>query len=250
MLLRDATLNLATVLIFAIGFSPAAGAQTNKATEVVTAMVNALGGQSFLDVKEIQATGKAFGFKGTRSVGSEVFLDYIKFPDKERIERGTYRIKPTSIYNGDSGWEVNDKKVETVSAAAAKEYQNAFKSGFQYVSRFILNRPELALLHAGTEMIEFRRNDVIEFRDSGTFYRLFVDQQSHLPTKIQVRRNGESLLREEQFANWHDFQGMPTALFVIHYKDGEKTMEVRFDNVIYNPGLADSLFAAPTPGAK
>jgi hypothetical protein len=29
-----------------------------------------------------------------------------------------------------------------------------------------------------------------------------------------------------------------------------ENMEVRFDNVIYNPGLSDSLFAAPTPGSK
>jgi outer membrane lipoprotein-sorting protein len=43
---------------------------------------------------------------------------------------------------------------------------------------------------------------------------------------------------------------MPTALFITHFKDGEKTMEIRFDNVIYNPGLADSLFAPPAPSSK
>jgi outer membrane lipoprotein-sorting protein len=65
-----------------------------------------------------------------------------------------------------------------------------------------------------------------------------------------VRRDGEAFLREEQFANWHEFQGMPTALFITHFKDGEKTMEIRFDNVIYNPGLADSMFAPPAPSSK
>ncbi len=120
-----------------------------------------------------------------------------------------------------------------------------FKTGFQYVARFILNRPGLALQHVGTELIAFRSNDVIEFRDSGNLFRLFVDQQSHLPTKIEVRRAGETFLREEQFANWHDFQGIQTALFIIRFKDGEREREIRFDNVSYNPGMADSLFAPP-----
>src|SRR3982750_1811500 len=156
MLFRNATLKLAFLIVFALGFVQAAGAQTDKATQVISSMVSALGGRFFLDVREIQSTGKLFTFKGERTAGSQVFLDYVKFPDKERLERGTYRIKPPTINNGDSGWEVNDKKVEAISAAAAREFQAAFKSGFQFVSRFILNRPQLAALHVGSELIDFK----------------------------------------------------------------------------------------------
>jgi hypothetical protein len=250
MLLRYATSKLAFLIVFAFGLVPAASAQSDKASQSVSAMISALGGKPFLEVREIQATGKAFSFKGGRASGSDVFIDYIKFPDKERTEHGSYRIKPTDIHSGDAGWSVYDKKIETFGAADVREFQAAFKTGFQYLSRFILNRAGLSILHAGSELLDFKRNDVLEFRDSGTFFRLFVDQQSHLPTKLQVRRDGESFLREEQFANWHEFQGMPTALFITHFKDGEKTMEIRFDNVIYNPGLADSLFAPPAPSSK
>jgi len=250
MLLRHATSKLAFLIVFAMGLAPAAGAQTDKASQSIADMIGALGGKPFLEVREIHATGKAFSFKAGRAAGSDIFLDYIKFPDKERTEHGTYRIKPTDIHNGDAGWSINDKKIETRTSAEAKAFQAAFKTGFQYLSRFILNRPGLSVLHAGSETIDFRRNDVLEFRDSGTFFRLFVDQQSHLPTKLQVRRDGETFFREEHFANWHEFQGMPTALFITHFRDGEKIMEIRFDNVIYNPGLADSLFAPPTPASK
>jgi len=245
MKLRHMTLKFTLLAGTALIFSPAANGQTDKAAVAVNEMIKALGGQSFLDVREIQATGKVFVFKRDQMAGTDSFADYIKFPDKERQETGTYRIKPTEIFNGDSGWSVYDKKIEALPAAEIKAFHAGMNTSFQYLSRFILNRPGLSLLHAGTEMINFKRNDVIEFRDSGNFFRLYMDQQSHLPTKLEVRRSGETFMREEQFANWHDFQGIPTALYIIHYKDGERNTEIRFDNVSYNPGLAESLFVPP-----
>jgi hypothetical protein len=222
-----------------------AGAQSDKATTVINDMITALGGKAFLEVREIQSSGKIFGFKNDAMSGSDVFVDYVKFPDKRRTEYGTYRIKPMEIINGETGWNIELPKIEAKPPAEAKSLQAGFKTGFQYVARFILNRPGVVLQHVGTEMISFKSNDVIEFRDSGNLLRLFVDQQSHLPTKIEVRRQGETFLREEQFANWHDYQGIKTALFIIRLKDGEREREIRFDNVSYNPGMADSLFAPP-----
>jgi hypothetical protein len=222
-----------------------ASAQSDKSSTVINDMIAALGGKAFLEVREIQSSGKIFGFKNDTMSGSDVFVDYVKFPDKRRTEYGTYRIKPTEIINGETGWNIDLPKIEAKPPAEAKSLQAGFKTGFQYVARFILNRPGLVLQHVGTELIVFRSNDVIEFRDSGNLLRLFVDQQSHLPTKMEVRRSGETFMREEQYANWHDFQGIQTALFIIRLKDGEREREIRFDNVSYNPGMADSLFAPP-----
>jgi hypothetical protein len=220
-------------------------AQEDKAAAVINDMIKALGGKAFLEVREIQSSGKIFGFKNDMMSGSDVFVDYVKFPDKRRTEYGTYRIKPTEIINGETAWTIELPKIETKPPAEAKSLQAGFQTGFQYVARFVLNRPGMVMQHVGTEMIAFRSNDVIEFRDSGNLSRLFVDQQSHLPTKIEVRRSGETFLREEQFANWHDFQGIKTPLFIIRFKDGAREREIRFDNVSYNPGMADSLFAPP-----
>lgn len=245
MQIRQTALRSAFLIAAEFVLLATASAQTDKATTVVNDMIAALGGKAFLEVREIQSSGKLFAFKNDTMSGSDVFTDYIKFPDKERQEFGTYRIRPTFINNGDAGWKVELPKVEQQPIADAKAFQAGFKTGFQYLARFILNRPGLALQHVGTELIAFRSNDVIEFRDSGNFFRLFVDQQSHLPTKMEVRRSSETFIREEQFANWHDFQGIRTALFIIHLKDGERVTEVRFDNVSYNPGMADSLFAPP-----
>jgi hypothetical protein len=64
---------------------------------------------------------------------------------------------------------------------------------------------------------------------------------------MQVRRSDDPKLREEQYANWHKFQGVMTPLFVTRYTDGVKTMEIRAETVVYNSGLADNLFTQLTP---
>jgi hypothetical protein len=245
MLLRHVNSRFTLLIGVLILLCTPAGAQSDKSTTVVNDMIAALGGKTFLEVREIQSSGKIFGFKNDLMSGSDVFVDYVKFPDKRRTEYGTYRIKPAEIINADTGWNIDLPKIEAKPAAEAKSLQAGFKTGFQYVARFILNRPGLVMQYVGTEMISFRSNDIIEFRDSGNLLRLFVDQQSHLPTKLEVRRQGETFMREEQFANWHDFQGIKTALFIIRFKDGEREREIRYENVSYNPGMADSLFAPP-----
>jgi hypothetical protein len=238
---------LATIAFVSVAVS---GAQTDKASAAVNDMFSALGGKSFLGAQGFKASGTFFEFNHERLSNTDVFTAYVKFPDKERTETGTYRLKPTQINNAEAGWSVYDKKVDAQSAADAKEFLTSFKTGFQYLARFVLSRPELTLQYVDSELVDFKRNDVIEFRDSGNLFQLFIDAQTHLPTKMEVRRSGETFVREEQFANWHDFQGIRTSLFITHFKDGEKTSEVRYDNVSYNSDLADSLFVPPTPTAR
>jgi len=100
-------------------------------------------------------------------------------------------------------------------------------------------------------MVDFKRTDIIELRDpSKNRIRFYIDRESHLPVKMQVRRSDDSKLREEQYSNWHKFQGVNTPLFVSRYTDGVKTMEIRADMAAYNSGLSDNLFTQLNPSNK
>jgi hypothetical protein len=88
----------------------------------------------------------------------------------------------------------------------------------------------------------------VELRDPAkNRIRFYIDRETRLPVKMQVRRSDDSKLREEEYANWHKFQGVMTPLFVSRYTDGVKTMEIRAETVVYNSGLADKLFTELTP---
>jgi hypothetical protein len=119
------------------------------------------------------------------------------------------------------------------------------------VVRFVAKAPKTSLVSAGTELIEYKRVDVLEIRDpEKNLLRIYVDREAHLPVKVQMRRADESSVTEESYANWHRFDGVRTPLMVVQYKDGVKTREIRVEKVAYNPGFPDTLFAPPAKTSK
>jgi len=245
--------SLAVGVVLATLSSSGYSQTTPVARQLLDSMINALGGRWFLEVKEIQTTGRFFTFKRDEVVSSDNYTDYLKFPDRERTEFGRDRDKTIQINRGLEGWIVKppdkpkgDPDVQEQSAAATEDALKDFKLSFDYVVRFSVNSPKASVLSAGSEVVESRRTDVVEIRDEDkNLMRIFIDRDSRLPVKTQTRRANESSLHEETYGNWHMFDGVNTPLMVVRYKDGVKTMEIRAQSAKYNPGFADSLFAPP-----
>ena len=121
-----------------------------------------------------------------------------------------------------------------------------FKTSFDYVIRYVLQSPQTTIQNLPSELIDFKRADVVEIRDSmKNLIRFYVDRATHLPMKMQVRRANQTAINEELYSNWHKFQGVMTPLLISRSTNGVKTMEIRAEMAAYNPGLPDTLFAAP-----
>jgi hypothetical protein len=242
---------LITVLL---GLGLAAGAanspaqsRANRSNPVLDAMIEALGGPTFLDVKEIHTSGRFFSFSKGDLSGSDHFEDYIKMPDMERTEFGTNRNKEININRGKEGWRIGGKKEpEPQPVKQTEDFLANFKTSFDYVIRYVLQSPQTTIQDLPTELIDFKRADVVEIRDSTkNLIRFYVDRATHLPIKMQVRRANQTAVHEELYSNWHKFQGVMTPLLVSRSTNGVKTMEIRAEMAAYNPGLPDTLFAAP-----
>jgi hypothetical protein len=238
---------------FALCFcASAVRAQTSpRPTQTMDQMIDALGGQTFLDVDDIHTSGRFFAFSRGELSGADLFADYIKFPDMERTEFGgpALKNKVISINRGKAGSKVAGRKEpQEQTPGEGEEFLKGFRTSFDYVLRFVLQDKKTTIQNLPTEIINFKRTDVVELRDgSKNLIRFYIDRETHLPLKMQVRRNDDSKLREEMYANWHKFQGVQTPLFVTRYTDGLKTMEIRAETVTYNSGLADNLFTQLTP---
>src|SRR5436309_3834064 len=110
-----------------------------KANQLIDQMIDALGGQTFLDVKDIHTTGRFFAFTRGQLSGSDIFSDYIKFPDMERVEFGPPTRRTTQINRGKEGWKIVAKKSpEPQSPGETEEFLKGVKTGFDYVLRFTL----------------------------------------------------------------------------------------------------------------
>src|SRR5438477_5688397 len=225
----------------------AAQSRANRSNPVLDAMIEALGGPTFLDVKEIHTSGRFFSFSKGDLSGSNHFEDYIKMPDMERTEFGTNRNKEININRGKEGWTIAGKKEpEPQPVKQTEEFVANFKTSFDYVIRYVLQSPQTTIQNLPSELIDFKRADVVEIRDSmKNLIRFYVDRETHLPIKMQVRRANQTAINEELYSNWHKFQGVMTPLLVSRSTNGIKTMEIRAETAAYNPGLSDTLFAPP-----
>jgi hypothetical protein len=226
-------------------FTPvsASWAQT-KGAQSIDQMIDALGGENYLNVKDVHTTGRFFSFTRGDLSGSDIFSDYIKFPDMERTEFGTVNKRSITINRGKEGWKIVGKRdPEPQGAAEAEEFLKGLKTSIDYLLRFVVKEKQTTIQSVGAEIIDFKRVDVVEVRDPEknriTFY---IDRDNHLPVKIQVRRTDESKVREEQYNNWHKFQGVMTPVYVSRLTDGLKTMEIHVDTAAYNSGISDNLF--------
>src|SRR4051812_1300686 len=96
---------------FIYAFLPAHAlrAQT-KGSQSIDQMIDALGGPAFLNVMDIHTTGRFFGFTRGDLSSSDIFSDYIKFPDMERTEFGTLNKKSITINSGKEGWKIVGKR--------------------------------------------------------------------------------------------------------------------------------------------
>jgi outer membrane lipoprotein-sorting protein len=228
------------------------GQTTPAAQQLLDSMIQALGGKVFLEVRDSHTKGRFFNFKRDQISASDLYNDYVKYPDMERTEFG--REKETTVYinHGDQGWIVGppprkgDPEVQEQTAAQAEDFLKNFKTSFDYVVRFVLTASKTSVITTGSEVVDFKRADILEVRDAEkNLIRIFVDRQSRLPVKTQTRLANEAVLHEEILANWHRFDGVMTPLLLVRYKDGVKTMEIRTESVEYNAGLSDSLFSPP-----
>src|SRR3989475_9144685 len=162
--------------------------------QLIDQMIDALGGPAFLDVKDIHTTGRFFAFTRGQLSGSDIFSDYIKFPDMERVEFGPLTRRTTQINRGKEGWKIAGKKTpETQSAGETEEFLKGGKTSLDYVLRFTLKERLTTVQSLPSEMIDFKRVDVVELREPDkNRIRFYIPHDTHVPTKWLVRRSDES----------------------------------------------------------
>jgi hypothetical protein len=241
----------AVAILFLLSISAVYAQTSTPPRQLLELMINALGGQQFLNVKEIQTKGRFFTFKRNEISMSDVYVSFTKFPDMDRLELGREKQKQIRINKGLEGWSVTPGKgkepeVTAQSVSDGEKFLKDFRTKFDYVVRFVVNTPRATLVNAGGESVDNRRADVLEIRDAEkNLTRIFIDRETRFPLKVQTRLVNESTLYEEVFANWHKYDGVMTPLTVIRFKDGVKIDQMHVEMASYNPGFPDSLFAPP-----
>src|SRR5215470_12537174 len=128
---RSGFVLLASVLSLCLCVSVVHSQSQSRTIETLNQMIDALGGQTFIDVDDIHTTGRYFAFTRGELSGSDLFVDYIKFPDSERTELGTAKNKAITINHGKEGMKVEGKKDPAdQTPGEIAEFTKGFKTSF------------------------------------------------------------------------------------------------------------------------
>lgn len=220
-----------------------------KAKALLDQAIEALGGQAYLNIRDVTQEGRGYSFHMGRPNSAGIpFWRFYKFPDDDRIEL-TKKRDVIELFRGDTGFEITYKGTREQDAKDLRDYLRRREYSLDWVLRKWLNEPGVALFYEGSTVAaqkDAQQVTIMNARNQAV--TLYLDTQTHLPVKksfswrdpTDEQRNTE----DEVYDNYRPVQGIMTPFSVTRFYNGDMSNQRFMSKVIYNQGLNDSLFAA------
>jgi hypothetical protein len=218
-----------------------------KAKELIQKMIQALGGDAYLNVRDQYAFVRLGLFDSNgRLAGYDRVYDYWKFPDKNRTEYSKKR-NIIDIYNGDKGWTLDKAGVEELPATRTENFVTGLKEDINHLCRYRLKEEGMIFRYVGSDVLDLRQVDWVELVDrERRTYRIAIPRSDSLPARAQyITRDRERRTRtevEELFSNYFPVQGVMTPKQVSKSRNGRLIYQAFYEEVKYNTGLGEELF--------
>ena len=224
-----------------------------KAKHVLDQAIQALGGQTYLSIQDMSQEGRTYSFfHGQPNSVGLLFWRFYKFPDKDRIEL-TKKRDVTYVYTGDQGFEITFKGTHPQDPKDLADYLRRRQYALDWVLRKWLAEPGVALFHEGPTVAEQKSVEqvtIMNARNQGV--TLFIDASTHLPVKKSFSwrdpTDKERNVEEEIYDGYRLVQGVMTPFSITRTYNGEMSNQRFLNSVIYNKGLADSMFNVTVTG--
>jgi hypothetical protein len=220
-----------------------------KARALLDKMVQALGGQAYLTIQDMEFSGRVYGFyHGEASGAGAPFWDFWKWPDRERVEL-TKKRDWIVIHSGDNGYEITFRGTAPEEKEPLVDYLRRRHYSLQNVLRTWLNQPGTAYFYEGTASAERRPAEQVTIMNAANeAVTLYIDQNTFLPIKKTFTwRDPQTRDRTEEseiYDNYRNVQGIMTPFSTTRQRNGMNTNQRFMNDVKYNQNLADSLFDA------
>jgi len=220
-----------------------------KAKTLLDQMIEALGGNAYLNIEDVSQEGRSYGFHLGQSEGvGALYWRFYKFPDRERVEL-TKKRDVVYVYRGDKGFEITYKGTREDDPKAVSDYVRRRQYSLDWIVRKWLSQPGIALFYEGHTIAAQKDAEKVEIMDSSNeSIILCIDTKTHLPVKktyswrdpTDQQRN----IEDEVFDNYRPVQGVMTPFSVTRFYNGDMSNQRFLNSVTYNKGLSDSMFAA------
>lgn len=222
-------------------------ANARKARDLIDQMIQALGGQAWLNVTDLREQGRTWSIYHDQPTGTAQFWLFWKYPDKERVEL-TKKRDWIIINNGDQGFEITFRGTAPEDRKALEDYNRRRRYSLVWALRRWLNEPGVALFYEGQVVAAQKQAEQVTIMNAqNEAVTIDADYESHLPIKKSfVWRDAERYRNEEVeiYDNYKMIQGVATPLSITRFHNGDMVNQRFITDASYNQNLPDSLFQA------
>jgi hypothetical protein len=218
-----------------------------RAHALLEQAIQALGGQAYLNIRDMQQQGRTYGFHHGRPSGSGgLFWRFVQYPDKERLEV-TKERDVAYVYAGDKGYEVTYKGPHAVDKKELEDYLRHRRFSLEMMLRVWINDPGVALFYDGDALagnLAAQQVTLINSKDEAV--KLFFDIDTHLPLKKSYSWRDpvdkERDIEEEVYDNYKLVQGVMTPYSFTRYYNGDMQSQRFINSIQFNQGLDPAMF--------
>lgn len=220
-----------------------------KARTVLNEMVQALGGQAWLNIQNVEQEGQvAAFFHGNPDPGTTLIFDYRSWPDHERIDVTKHRDY-VQFFVGRQAWEVTYRGKRALPKDQSDDYFRRRDHSIETAVKVWLKDPRTILIYEGQHMAaRHLAEQVTLISASNDSITLLVDEQTHLPLQrifqwrdpVYHDKNTET----EEYDDYHTVQGFPSPFTITRTKNGDTVREFYITKVIYNQTLPSDFWDA------
>ncbi len=218
-----------------------------KAKQILDDMIRALGGDAYLNMREISMEGRSYAFYHGKPSGlGVVFWRFWQAPDKDRYEL-TKQRDVIDLYVGDKGYETTYKGTVTIDPKQLTDYLRRREHSLEWVIRNWLPANGSMILYDGTAIVEQDLADkVTVLTASNDSVTIAVDPRTHLPVRktYSYRDPIDRQFDEEAeiYSNYKTVQGIATPYSTVRMDNGDMSNQRFINSVSYNNGLDASMF--------
>jgi hypothetical protein len=219
------------------------GAKNAKqARAALDAMVQAMGGRTWLTMKNRMQQGHVAGFDhGEPGEGTTDYWEYHSWPDDDRIEYTKHR-DVVQFYVGREGWEVTYRGKKALPQEQVDDYMRRRDHSIETVVKTWLNDPKTILVYEGQRLAERHLADQVTLISAqNEAVTIQMDTQTHLPLRRTFEWRDpvfkDKNLDAEEYDDYHTFDGIPTAFTITRFKNSEIIRQYFMVHVTYNQEL-------------
>lgn len=227
----------------------AAAQNAQKARVALDAMVQAMGGDAWLNLKNSMEEGHvAAFFHGQPDLGTTEIWQFHAWPDRDRVEVTKHR-DVVEFYLGRDGWEVTFRGKKPMQKDLLDDFLRRRDHSIETAIKVWLKDPRTILVYEGKTMTERHMSEQVTLiSPQNESVTIQMDTETHLPLRrsfqwrdpIYKDKNTDA----EEYDDYHTIDGLPTAFSITRFKNDEMVRQYYVTKVEYNRQLPDDFWDA------